>query len=123
VVFPMTSNAENELTALQNQNSALQGKITNVKRDLKQFQENLPTYEKLKEDGFFAEQDRFRMSRDLEKVRELSGIRGFAYEIKDTHGLFHPKTKEAKMRLSSSHIEVKNIDSIFDMPFYKFIGL
>lgn len=123
VVDPMRLQTEMAKAGLLAQIADLQGKIQNIKQEVADFHKNLPRYEELKTRGFFLEQDRFRMGRDLDAVRTASGIKAFSYNIADIKDVPNIEATQAQMRIISSRIDVSHVSLVTDEEFYKFIDL
>lgn len=120
-VDPLQSQAQSEYDAVTNEIGGLQGRIQNIKHEMAEFQKNLPKYEDLKTRGFFLDQDRFRMSRDLDALRASSGIKAFSYNIADIKDVPNATATTAQMKVINSRIDVNNVMVLTDEEFYKFL--
>lgn len=122
-IEPMRSEAQMTYDSVNGEIGGLQGRIQNIKQEMALYQESLPKYEALHKNGFFLEQDRFRMGRDLGDVRGASGLRGFSYNIADIKDMPNSEAASQNMRLINSRIDINNVDTITDEEFYRFLDL
>ena len=120
---PMQSNATMARDGVTAEISDLQGRIQNVKQEMELFKQNLPKYEALQQRGFFLDQDRFRLSRDLDAARTASGVKAFSYNIADIAQVYNMDASANMQRLILSRIDVNNVDILVDSDFFLFIDL
>jgi len=122
-ILPMRGEAQTKLSATKGEISKLQGKIQNTKLELEEYQANLPKYKELEAKGFMSSQDRFQITRDLEKIRERAQLAGFGFNIADLQTVGSAAAQEANMKVVNSTISVENIGTLLDINFYDFIDL
>lgn len=120
-IEPMRGRAVVELQGVEGQIASLQSKISNVKKELADFNRDKPRYEELNAVGFFNKQDRFQMGRDLDKVQASSGLKGFSYSISEVKDIPNSDAASSQSRLISSRIEVTNALALVDEDFFGFI--
>lgn len=123
VMEPMREAAENDRNGMLGQISDLRSRIENVKNELVLFKQNLPKFEALQKRGFFLEQDRFKIGRDLGDVRTLAGLRGFSYNVNDITKIDNGDAQAIQMRLIDSRITVAKVVSFLDSDFYTFVDM
>lgn len=122
VVEPMRGEADTKLRSVRNEISGLQAKIQNIKQDLIVFNETLPRYEALKNNGFYLPQDRFMIERHLNELREKSGLTGFSFNIAALQNVENNEATAANLKLIMSRIQVDNVTGNVDMDLYDFIS-
>lgn len=118
---PLQTDSEAELARVKGQISALHGNISNIKQELKLYQENKPRYDALDGRGFFLPQDNFMIERKLDELRNSAGVQGFAFEISDLSEIENADAKTAGQRLVMRRITLRQVKSLVDMNFYNFI--
>lgn len=122
-VDPMREDSVRKLATVNGQISEQSQKISNIKADLETFKTTLPKYQALEKKGFTLNQDRFRMSRDLDDVRLRSSLAGFSFTINDIKKIDNADALAAQMQLIDSRIKIENVVSLLDLNFYDFIDL
>lgn len=120
-IEPMRQKANNDLAIVETQIGSLRGKIDNVKKELADFQKNLPKYGELKKVGFFNQQDRFQLGRDLDLVQEKSGLPGFGYSVSEVKKVDNEDAEKSKSQLIKSEILIDKPLALDDSDFYRFI--
>lgn len=120
-ILPMNSRANAELAAVEGEIATLQKKINDVKKEIQDFQRNLPRYEQLQAAGFFGNQDRFQLERDLNTVQERAGIQGFRYTVSEVQTLENASAKKSKSRVIKSQIKIENPFTMTDIEFYRLV--
>jgi len=120
-IEPMRTEAAATVTRMEGEIKDLQTKITNIKFEIKEFERLKPKYEELHQQGFFLNQDRFGINRDLEGVRVKSGVRKFAFSVENVREIESKEAELAKMRLIGSRIELSKIDALLDTDFFHLI--
>jgi hypothetical protein len=118
---PMRGNAVQQVGSLKGQISSLQRKIQDVKKEVADYHQNLPKYEEMQKSGFFNGQDRFQLARDLDRIKDVSGVGGFAYSVTEISDVPNKDIDAAKMRLLISTIDISRVQSMTDVDFYKLI--
>lgn len=122
-VEPSRAQAEQDLKSINGAISGLYGKIDSIKAELAEFKKNEPLYQKLKNGGFFSEQERFGVSRDMERVRLLSGVKRFSFLIDDVKEVQDADAAAAEMRIIRSRIQVDKVVSLLDVDFYQLLDV
>lgn len=122
-VDPMREDSVRKLSTVNGQIAEKSQKIANIKAELETYKTTLPKYEVLEKKGFTLNQDRFRMSRDLDSVRIRSALAGFSFTINDIKKIDNPDALAAQMQLIDSRIKIENVVSLLDLNFYDFIDL
>ncbi|TAL35553.1 MAG: hypothetical protein EPN97_07210 [Alphaproteobacteria bacterium] len=122
-VDPMREDSLRKLSTMNSQIAEQSQKIANIKADLETFKATLPKYELLEKKGFTLNQDRFRMSRDLDDVRMKSSLAGFSFTINDIRKIDNADALAAQMQLIDSRIKIENVVSLLDLNFYDFIDI
>lgn len=120
-IGPMRDDAQHNLDLVNGQISEQSQKIANIKADLATFNKTLPDYQALQKKGFTLDQDRFRMSRDLDDVRQNAQLAGFSFTINDVKKIDNPDAQAANMQLIDSRIKIENVVSLLDLNFYDFV--
>lgn len=90
-------------------------KIDGIKADIVLIRESLPQYQALVEGGFANNQDRFYLSRQLDRVREEVGIRGFSFSVSDIETVPFVTADAAGKKLIRSEVVVEKIGTTFDV--------
>jgi hypothetical protein len=121
MILPLQSDTEMQILTLDSQIGEFQGKISGIKQELANFKTNLPRYEALKASGFFSEQDRFRMARELDVLRGRSGIASFAYTIEDIKKIENLDAAVAQVDLADSRIVITGFNALVDSTIYAFV--
>lgn len=119
---PMRTDSETELDSVKGQISELNGKISNIKQEMKLYQENKPKYDALAAKGFSLPQDNFMIEKTLDDLRARSGLMGFSFEISDLKDVDNGDAKTAKVRLVTRRISLRQVKSLIDINFYDFIN-
>lgn len=101
--------------------SDLQSRIQNVKQEIELFNQNLPKYQALQGRGFFLEQDRFRLGRDLDAARVASGVKAFSYNVANIADVPNADATANGQKLILSRIDITNPDLVTDVEFYQFL--
>ena len=122
-IGPMKEEAQMRLAGVNGEISTQSQKISNIRADLAKFRETLPLYQELERRGFALNQDRFRMSRDLDDVRNRAKLAGFSFVINDIKKIANTEADAAQMQLIDSRIKIDNVVSLIDPPLYEFIDL
>lgn len=122
-ISPMRDDANAKLNAINGEIAEQSQKISNIKSDLDTFNKTLPDYQKLQTKGFTLNQDRFRMSRDLDDVRKKASLAGFSFTINDVKKVENPDALAAQMQLIDSRIKIENVVSLLDLNIYDFVDL
>lgn len=99
----------------------LQGRIQNVRQEIELFNQNLPKYQTLADRGFFLEQDRFRLGRDLDAARVVSGVKAFSYNVANIADVSNSEAQAAGQRLILSRIDITNLDMNTDIEFFQLL--
>lgn len=123
VIEPMRERARIQLLGIEGQIAGLQSKIQNVKRELADFERNLPRYEELKSVGFFNRQDRFDLERHLNEVREGAGLQGFNADMGQITEIQSRDAAASKSRLIYTRVNLKDLPVLADPDFYAFTDL
>ncbi len=123
MVEPMRQDAELQRDAARSEAESLQMKIQSVQQEVASTRENLPKYEALKTKGFFLDQDRFRLSRDLGDVRAAAGLKGFSYNIVTIQKIPNAEAEAGQMSLINSKVTVNNISMLVDTELYGFFDV
>lgn len=121
MIEPMRTDAQGKLNGINDEISTLQGKIQSTQQDLADYKANLPKFKELQSKGFMSNQDRFDLSKNLDRVRDSAGIAKFAFDV---HDIEHPQNtdaKTAKMQLLKSQIDINRVESVLDINFYDFL--
>jgi hypothetical protein len=122
-ISPMRDDAQHKLDAVNGEIAEQSDKIATIKADLETFKKTLPDYQALERKGFTLNQDRFRMSRDLDDVRKKAELAGFSFTINDIKKIDNPDALAAHMQLIDSRIKIENVVSLLDLNVYDFIDL
>lgn len=122
-IYPMRDEAQSKLNAVNSEISEQSGKIASIKADLETFKKTLPDYQALEKKGFTLNQDRFRMSRDLDDVRKKAALAGFSFTINDVKKVDNPDALAAHMQLIDSRIKIDNVVSLLDLNVYDFVDM
>lgn len=120
---PMRDDAQRKLDGVNTQIGDTSQKIASIKSDLETFNKTLPQYQALQAKGFTLNQDRFRMSRDLDDVRKKAQLAGFSFSIADIKKIESADAKGANLQLIDSRIKIDNVVSLLDLNFYDFVDL
>ena len=120
-ISPMRDEAQAKLSAVDSEISEQSQKISNIKADLDTFNRTLPDFKALEAKGFTLNQDRFRMSRDLDDVRKKAQLAGFSFTINDIKKIDEPDALAAHMQLIDSRIRIENVVSLLDLNIYDFV--
>jgi hypothetical protein len=122
VVMPASLRANERLVAVSGQITSLQQNIQSVKQELSDYQHNLPEYAKLRDNGFFLPQDRFRLVRDLERIKLESGSSSdFSFVVSEVRTIPNAKATEAGMELIVSQIKLDKVTALLDNDFYNLV--
>lgn len=122
-IGPMKEEAQARLNGVTAEISAQSQKIANIRADLAKFRETLPLYQELEKKGFALNQDRFRMSRDLDAVRNKAALTGFSFVINDIKKIQNAEADAAQLQVINSRIKIDNVVSLIDTPFYNFLDM
>jgi hypothetical protein len=122
-IYPMRDEAQAKLNAVNDEIDTQSQKIATIKADLETFKKTLPDYQELEKKGFTLNQDRFRMSRDLDDVRKKAELAGFSFTINDVKKVDNPDAQAAHMQLIDSRIKIENVVSLLDLNIYNFVDL
>jgi hypothetical protein len=117
-VSPMLEEAQTQLSSINGQISQLQGKISGIKQDVAYVNENLPAFKDLEGKGFFLQQDRFMIGREMETLRARTGISSFAFSIGDVQEVPNPDATAIDYKLINSRIKIDRIVSPLDTNVY-----
>ncbi len=120
---PMRDDAQQKLDGINDEIGQTSQKIASIKADLDTFNKTLPQFQALEKKGFTLNQDRFRMSRDLDDVRKRAQLAGFSFTISDIKKVDNPDASAAQMQLIDSRIKIENVVSLLDVNFYDFVDL
>lgn len=120
-IQPMRTDAQDKLNGINDEISTLQTKIQSTQQDLRDYQANLPKFKELQGKGFMSVQDRFQLSRDLDRVRNDAAISKFVFDVHDISRIPNADAKTAKMQLLDSRIDISKIESPLDINFYDFM--
>lgn len=121
VLEPLRAQAETDFNAMKNQVAKLRSDIYNMKEDLKRLKAGLIDYEALKKNGYFAQQDRFLISRELEEVRLATELGGFSFDISSIQSVPNADVEKAGYKLQHSKIIINNVVSYTDQSFFDFL--
>lgn len=120
---PEREQAQRLLINLGAEISDLQQKTQDVKKEVALFHENLPSYEKIKKQGFMLPQDRLQLDKDLKGVKGKSALAGFTYSVEDIDTIDNQDAASADMDLINSEIKINGITTFFDSDIYGFLDL
>ena len=118
---PIQDEAQMQLNVVNSQISTMKNKIMNIQKEVDSLIKNQPKYQKLKDKGFFLNQDRFMIGRLLEEVRKKSKITSFSFTIGNLKEIPNRKADSMNYKLIKSHIKVGNIMSPLDINIYIFM--
>lgn len=121
VLEPLRAQAETDFNSMKNQVTKLRSDIYNMKEDLKKLQAGIVDYEALQEKGYFLQQDRFLISRQLEDVRLASELGGFSFDVSSIQSVPNAEVEKAGYKLQHSKIIINNVVSYTDQSFFDFL--
>jgi hypothetical protein len=121
-IEPMKADAQSKLNNVNSQITSQSQKIANIKADLQTFHDTLPKFQALADKGFMLQQDRFRMTRDLDAVRAKANLASFSFTINDIKRIPDNDAEGAQMQLIDSRINIDNVVSLLDINVYDFVG-
>lgn len=120
-INPMRDDANAKLNEVNGEIASQSQKIASIKSDMDTFNKTLPDFKALEAKGFTLNQDRFRMSRDLDDVRKKASLAGFSFTINDVRKIDNPDALAAHMQLIDSRIRIENVVSLLDLNIYDFV--
>lgn len=115
---PMLDGATAERDAINAQISDTQMKLANIKKDALFVKENIPLYQKLVDQGFFLNQDRFMIQRTMDALRQKAGISSFNFSVTDVTEVPNASAAGINYKLLNSRIKIDNIISPLDNNVY-----
>jgi hypothetical protein len=122
-IEPMRVDSQSKLESVNGEIDTQNQKLATIQADIETAKRTLPDYQALEKKGFMLNQDRFRMSRDLDDVRKNAELAGFSFTINDVRKVDNPDALAAQMQLIDSRIKVENVVSLLDINFYDFVDL
>lgn len=121
MLSPMRDASTAKLDSLEYEISRLQRDIAGVKDDMAQLQARLPEFESLRSAGFFNPQDRFVLNRELEALRQRTGLQSFSYDVGEIQKISSKPATEAAHELLLSRINIARVMSYTDESFLAFV--
>ena len=122
-ILPQQTNVENELVTVQAEVADLTSRVQNIKAELKELQEKIPLYERVKQSGLFQKQDRFFLEKRLEELRAQTAVIGFAYEVAPQEIRTTEKLDLVNKHMVNSRITLSKVDFLFDTDLYQLISV
>jgi hypothetical protein len=122
-VMLQQTEAANELSTVQAEVADLTSRVQNIKAELKELQEKIPLYERVKQSGLFQKQDRFFLEKRLEELRAQTAVIGFAYEVAPQEIRTTEKLDVINKHLVNSRITLSKVDFLFDTDLYQLISV
>jgi|GEM_PF-4286862 len=120
VVNPMLVDAQDQLSRVQGEIGALRGKINSVKQDIEYMNENVSKYEAILKQGFFEDQDRFRVVSVIDELKSKAGVEKFSYTIGEREDVPSEDAKTMGYALVKRSIKLTSIAAVIDADIYSF---
>ena len=121
VMQPMQQQAQDNLNAVNAKINSLRLSIRNIKSELAQLKRDQGKYDALVNNGFFMQQDRFVIGKQLKTLRDQSGLMGFSYKVGDIRDIKDNDVAKAKYQLIDSQIDIDQVVSYTDINLFEFL--
>lgn len=120
VVNPMLEDAQSQLSRVKGEISSLRNKINSVKKDIEYMNENVSKYEAILNQGFFDDQDRFKVVSVIDELKAKAGVEKFSYTIGEREEVESADAKTMGYALVKRSIKLSSIQDVIDINIYSF---